>query len=307
LPRRPTCRSSTTHHHRHRHRQQTTTAMMRTAALLAASCATGASAGGVSLNSSAGTPWDRIGPWNIFDGTDPTKSSGMGEAGTLASAASPKANPDLIYAGGQNNGVSSGVLKTIDGGVHWTRASKGLWDTRILGVWIHPSDPQGSHVFAGTRSGIYESKDSAESWSQVSETADWGAVMSFRQGVIQGKDYIVANCGSGYILTRPLAGGKWQKIKAPGGMAPNMYLSIVTTAGTDGAADKSEVLTCIGGWGKGQLYYGALDSPTDITWTGPISATNATGATVLIDCVRVQCLYYTASQPAIIIIHDPFQ
>ena len=83
--------------------------MMRTAALLAASCATGASAGGVSLNSSAGTPWDRIGPWNIFDGTDPTKSSGMGEAGTLASAASPKANPDLIYAGGQNNGVSSGA------------------------------------------------------------------------------------------------------------------------------------------------------------------------------------------------------
>ena len=65
-----------------------------------------------------------------------------GEAGTLASAASPAANPSLIYAGGQNNGASSGVLKTVDGGVHWTRNSKGIWDTRILGVWIHPDDPQ---------------------------------------------------------------------------------------------------------------------------------------------------------------------
>jgi hypothetical protein len=31
--------------------------------------------------------------------------------------------------------------------------------------------------------------------------------MSFRQGVIDGKDYIVANGGSGFILTRPLADG----------------------------------------------------------------------------------------------------
>ena len=73
--------------------------------------------------------WEHVGPHNIFDaynenGTGPLP---MGEAGTLASAASPKANPDLIYAGGQNNGVSSGVLKTIDGGIHWTRESKGLW------------------------------------------------------------------------------------------------------------------------------------------------------------------------------------
>ena len=142
---------------------------------------------------SGGDTWEHVGPWNLFDGTNPTVSSGMGEAGTLASAASPAAVPDLIYAGGQNNGVSSGVIKTIDGGLHWTRQSKGLWDTRILGVWIHPDDPKGGHVFAGTHSGIYESKDSAESWELVNETASWGAVMSFRQGVIDGKDYIVAN------------------------------------------------------------------------------------------------------------------
>jgi hypothetical protein len=67
----------------------------------------------------------------------------MGESGTLATAASLAAVPDLIYAGGQNNGASSGVLKTIDGGIHWTRQSKGLWDTRVLAVWLHPDDPKG--------------------------------------------------------------------------------------------------------------------------------------------------------------------
>jgi hypothetical protein len=90
--------------------------------------------------------------------------------------------------------------------------------------------------------------------------------MSFRQAVIAGKQYIVANGGSGWILTRPLAGSEpWQKIKAPGGMAPNMYLSVVSTAG------KTELLTCIGGWGGGKLYYGMLDSPTEITWDGPLN------------------------------------
>lgn len=113
----------------------------------------------------------------------------------------------------------------------------------------------------------------------MNETADWGPVMSFRQAVIAGEDYIVANTGYGFILTRPLAGGKWQEIKAPGGMAANMYLSVVITAG------KTELLTCIGGWGGGKLYYGALDTATDITWTGPISAV-FNGTAAVIDCAN---------------------
>jgi hypothetical protein len=51
------------------------------------------------VRDSAGSDWTRLGPWNIFNGVDPTKSPTMGESGTLASAASPAANPDLIYAG----------------------------------------------------------------------------------------------------------------------------------------------------------------------------------------------------------------
>ena len=71
--------------------------------------------------------------YNLFNGNS---SRFWGEAGTLASAASPKTNPNLIYAGGQNNGVSSGVIRTTDAGLHWERKSRGLWDTAVSAVWV---------------------------------------------------------------------------------------------------------------------------------------------------------------------------
>ena len=218
--------------------------------------------------------WEHVGPWNIYGGTNPTVSAGMGESGTLATAVSLAAVPDLIYAGGQNNGASSGVLKTIDGGIHGTRQSKGLWDTRILALWLHPDDPKGGHVFAGTHTGIYESRDFAESWQLANETASWGGVQWFKQAVIDGKDYIVANADAD-LLTRPLAddgAGLWQKAQQAEG-APGSFrgLSVVTTAG------KSEVFTCANQNGKPPgLFFGAIDSRTNVTWTGPLKQPNVT-------------------------------
>jgi hypothetical protein len=217
--------------------------------------------------------WSHLGPWNIFDGVD-SEGNPTGEAGTLACAASPAAHPEVIYAGGSNNGVSSGIIKTVDGGKHWSRSSKGLWDTRILGVWVHPDVP--TTVFAGTKSGIYESTDGAATWTFKTETKGWGNVMSFREGTIQGQPFILANTGHG-IATLPKSGGTWHKIDAPGGIAPNAHLSVVTTNG------KTEVLTCIGGWGGGVAYYAALDTPTTATWTGPLNMTNGTA----LDCANM--------------------
>jgi len=187
----------------------------------------------------------------------------MGEAGTLNAAASPKANPNLIYAGGHNNGVSSGILKSVDGGNHWTRNSKGIWDTRIWGVFIHPSDPQGSHVLAGTQTGIYESKDGAASWQFLKETAGFGAVNSFAEVTIGGKQYIVANHGSS-IASVPMSGGLWNTTKVPGTASwDNNQISTVTTA------EETEILACM----KGGIYYGAFITPTNIQWSEPINYT----------------------------------
>ena len=194
----------------------------------------------------------------------------MGEGGTLAGASSLASAPDVIYAGGQNNGVSSGIIKTVDGGRHWARKSNGIWDTRILGVWIHPDDPTANHVFTGTHSGIYETTDGAETWKLRDETAGWGLVMSFREGYIGGQPYILAN-GNGFIATMPRGGGDWKKIDAPGPIAPNAHLSVVVNPNK-----VTEVLTCIGGWGGGKLWYASVDTPTNATWTGPLKAEDQT-------------------------------
>ena len=94
--------------------------------------------------------------------------------------------------------------------------------------------------------------------------------MSFREGDINGRRFILANAASGYLLTMPRAGGAWQRIKAPGGIASNAHLSVAAHG------DTTEVLTCIGGWGGGQLYYARLTSPTNATWRGPLMLPNAT-------------------------------
>ena len=70
-----------------------------------------------------------VGPWGIGDSID-----GKGEAGTLADAVSPAGNPKIIYTGGRNNGASSGLLKSVDGGNHWVVKSKGMFDTRIVSL-----------------------------------------------------------------------------------------------------------------------------------------------------------------------------
>ena len=174
----------------------------------------------------------------------------------------------------RNLSFNSGIIKTTDGGVHWERKSKGMWDTRVNGVWVHPDDKTGNHVFAGTHSGVYESTDGAENWELAVETAGWGTVMSFLPGMIGGKPYIIANNQNG-ILTKPSEGGKWQKIIAPGGIAGNAHISLVLNQ----EKTETEVLTCIGGWGGGQLYYAHLDSPTNATWDGPLVLPNVTYTT----------------------------
>ena len=92
-----------------------------------------------------GRPWSNIGPKNIGDDVH-----GRGEAGTIG----PAVSKDVVkmYMGGNNNAASSGVLKSLDGGMHWTKVSAGLTDTRLLGLFI--VDDAADHVLAGTPSGL---------------------------------------------------------------------------------------------------------------------------------------------------------
>ena len=51
------------------------------------------------------------------------------------------------------------------------QASAGLFDTRVSGLLIHPHDD--AHIYAGTPTGIWESKDAGEiypSWTHIAAT-----------------------------------------------------------------------------------------------------------------------------------------
>jgi len=114
-----------------------------------------------------------------------------------------------------NNGASSGVLKTTNGGSNWVSASNGLLDPRIGGLWLHPDDPTGKHVLCGTPTGMYESINGGDHWTFVNETKDFGGVWNFKQGTMYDKLYLLVATGKG-IATLPAKGGStWTLINSP--------------------------------------------------------------------------------------------
>ena len=198
-----------------------------------------------------GTPWERIGPRNIFD-----DEHDRGEAGTLATAASPQGSGmRIIYTGGQNNGASSGVLKTADGGATWQTASNGLYDTRVQGLFVYPGDPEGKHVLCGTPSGIWESTDGAASWKFLEETKAFGQAHTFRNASIAGVHHVLVSTSTG-IANAPMAGGSWSLIKSEHGD----WHSPLSVA-DDG--DGTVVCGCL----QGMVVLGAITDKTTASWT----------------------------------------
>jgi photosystem II stability/assembly factor-like uncharacterized protein len=80
--------------------------------------------------------------------------------GTIVSIAFDPANPSIVYAGS----YGSGVYKSLDSGLSWTSASRGLTNLYIYSMAVDPQQP--STLYAGTyRSQIYKSTDGGGTWT----------------------------------------------------------------------------------------------------------------------------------------------
>jgi len=194
-------------------------------------------------------PWIKVGPWGIGDDVNAS-----GEAGTLADAVSPAGNPNVIYTGGQNNGASSGVLKSTDMGKHWVVASNGIFDTRIKSLGV--VDDAGDHVFVGVPGAIYETTDGAASWHLVNASTYFGTCYTFKNGSIGGKPYIFASCDVG-IANVPVGGGEWSVIP-PGGWGHAGYLTVSDSRGANAV---------LGGCLGGHVFVGDVINTTAANWT----------------------------------------
>lgn len=100
-------------------------------------------AGGVARTANAGASWQ----------------AQSGSQVTRVTALAPDAaNPNILYAGGSYNNVTSS-LKSTDGGVTWKAVSKGLYGepSRILA--------SGAGVHQASAAGIFRSKNGGATWS----------------------------------------------------------------------------------------------------------------------------------------------
>lgn len=218
--------------------------------------------------------WEHVGPRNIFN-----DAGQHGEAGTLADAASPAANSKLIYTGGSNNGASSGVLKTIDGGLHWERKSNGLMDTRISAVLVSPDDPAGGHVFLGTTTGIYESIDFADSWHLINGSATLGRIRTLRVGRIGGVAHLIA-AGAPGVGSAPLgpsiASAEFTVAPYPPPLDPEFKFNAGTrfTVSVDPGTGDSVLGACVrvaktdAGF-AGEAFLGSFTNAATIDWERP--------------------------------------
>lgn len=74
------------------------------------------------------------------------------------------ANSKIIYAGGHD----LGVVKSIDGGLTWTKTDSGITGSDIHALAINPLDTNRLFVFS-VGNGVFGTKDGAKSWYRIDD------------------------------------------------------------------------------------------------------------------------------------------
>ena len=110
---------------------------------------------------------------------------------------------ELVLAGTEFDGV----LRSEDGGNTWSGANAGLLDLTVLSLAVSPRFESDGTAFAGTASGVYRTRNRAESWREL----DTGFAQTAVQCLIAGPDGLVlAGTEEDGLLYSRDAGTTWQ-------------------------------------------------------------------------------------------------
>jgi photosystem II stability/assembly factor-like uncharacterized protein len=117
--------------------------------------------------------WTSLGPSNIiftFTGNE-SRYTGLGAGFTYVVGFSPF-NMSTIYAGsgGPVEWGWGGLMKSTDGGIRWEQVDLGLKYTRIISIWVNPSNPNTVVLTSdggGDAGGIFKTVNGGLSWQEV--------------------------------------------------------------------------------------------------------------------------------------------
>ncbi len=97
-------------------------------------------------------------------------------AAALAAAFVVSAWSPVVAPASAHPGDLSGVLKSTDGGQHWTYLSMGLVVDTVFALVIDPTQP--TVMYAGTDRGLYRSRDGGVEWDRQTQGIDGEKVYS---------------------------------------------------------------------------------------------------------------------------------
>jgi photosystem II stability/assembly factor-like uncharacterized protein len=108
------------------------------------------------------------------------------------------------------SGPSSGVLRSLDGGVTWQPASAGMTNLDVRSLAVSPVDA--GIVLAGTNGGAFRTTDGASHWVAVSGTLPADAIDGVAFDPSGATAYAVSS--SGWIGKSTDAGVSWQTLSS---------------------------------------------------------------------------------------------
>ncbi len=117
-----------------------------------------------------------------------------------------KSNSALLYAASD-----LGVIRSVDHGNSWTVASSGLpFRAKVLALAICTSDE--NHVFAGTSSGLFETRDGGRSWRGTADGRLTVAVPSVLVLDERGERIMAADNSVGGVFLSLDGGRRWDRL-----------------------------------------------------------------------------------------------
>ena len=149
------------------------------------------------------------GLWRTIDGGDSWEplSDEFPTLGVSAIAYDPK-NPSVIYVGtGDRDGGDDpglGIMKTVDGGLHWDFIGNNLEYATINKLYIHPDSSE--VIYAGTTLGFFKSEDYGETWDKL----QLGNIKDFQ--LKPGSSKIIYTTISGNFYKSTDWGNSWKRI-----------------------------------------------------------------------------------------------